>query len=229
MFVFLTLLFIGFLAPSIALAADICSGYDSKDTTHTVQTGICYYQLKQGDNPAFSVDSSIKDCGPFGNNCVALPSCSTMTSTDYHKDPNYHNISDEIQHCATTIIGNQYFCCAKDDLSKQTPAAPPPPCVLDKDGRCTQVNTALGSFKTDPGTIVGNILGILLGISGGIAIIIIMIAGYRIMFTQNDPEKLKAARDMITSAIIGLLFIIFSAAIMQVIGVDILHIPGLNR
>ncbi len=49
------------------------------------------------------------------------------------------------------------------------------------------------------------------------------------MASSGNPEKVQAAREQLTSAVVGLLFIIFSITILQVIGVDILHIPGLNK
>jgi hypothetical protein len=49
------------------------------------------------------------------------------------------------------------------------------------------------------------------------------------MTSQGNPEKVQAAREQLTSAIVGLLFIIFSLAILTIIGVDILKLPGFTR
>ena len=46
------------------------------------------------------------------------------------------------------------------------------------------------------------------------------------MISQGNPEQVKGAREQLTAAIIGLLFIIFSLVILQVIGFNILRIPG---
>jgi hypothetical protein len=46
------------------------------------------------------------------------------------------------------------------------------------------------------------------------------------MISQGNPEQVKGAREQLTAAIIGLLFIIFSLVILQIIGVNILKIPG---
>jgi len=46
------------------------------------------------------------------------------------------------------------------------------------------------------------------------------------MTSQGSPEAVKSATEQLTSAIIGLLFIILSFVILQIIGVNILHIPG---
>ncbi len=95
--------------------------------------------------------------------------------------------------------------------------------------KCIEVATGVGPIKTDPFDFVKSILSILLSLAGGIAVILIIISGYRLMTSQGNPETVQAARDQLTSAIVGLLFIIFSLVILQVIGVDILRIPGFER
>lgn len=97
------------------------------------------------------------------------------------------------------------------------------------DGSCTAVNTALGTISTSPNGFVGSIMGLLLGLSGGVAILLIIAAGFEMVTSQGNPEKVKAARERLTSAIVGLLFTIFSVAILQYIGYNILHIPGIYK
>lgn len=110
------------------------------------------------------------------------------------------------------------------------PVTPPqPPCAgqITENG-CTSVNTAFGVWNTDPAKFVQSLMSILLSISGGIAVLIIIFAGYTMMTSQGDPEKVQGAREQITAAIIGLLFLIFSVVILEIIGVDILHLPGFS-
>jgi hypothetical protein len=47
------------------------------------------------------------------------------------------------------------------------------------------------------------------------------------MTSGGDPRKAKAAKELLTSAIAGLLMIIFSVYILDLIGIRILNIPGL--
>ncbi len=91
---------------------------------------------------------------------------------------------------------------------------------------CTRIKTALGFVRTDSNGFTKWLLGFVLSIAGGIVIIIIIVAGYKLMTSQGDPEKIKNARDQLTAAIIGLLFIIFSLAILELITRDILGLPG---
>jgi len=94
--------------------------------------------------------------------------------------------------------------------------------------KCLAIDTALGKISTQPAGFVKSIYSVVLGLSGGIALIMIIIAGYKFMASQGNPEAIKAATEGLTSAIVGLLFIIFAFVILQIIGVDILRIPGFN-
>jgi hypothetical protein len=106
--------------------------------------------------------------------------------------------------------------------------APTSPCKSFANGKCV-INTALGDISTDPQEFTKSVFGIVLGLGGGIALILIIMSGYKFMASQGNPEKTKEASEQLTSAIIGLLFIILSFVILQVIGVDILQIPGFSR
>jgi len=97
---------------------------------------------------------------------------------------------------------------------------------LNSNGTCAQVVTGLGPIGTDPQSLVQTLFGLILSISGGIALLLIIISGYRVLASQGNPEALKGAREQLTAAIVGLLFIIFALVILQIIGYDILHIPG---
>ncbi len=86
--------------------------------------------------------------------------------------------------------------------------------------------TAIGCIKTDSRSIVKEFLTIGLSMAGGIALLMILAAGFLFSSSQGDPKKTGQARELITSALIGLLFIVFSITILQFIGVSILKIPG---
>lgn len=91
------------------------------------------------------------------------------------------------------------------------------------------ITTAFGSipFPTDPAGFVGRIFGIILSLSGAVALIIIVFSGFRLSFSQGNQEKVQEAREMLTAAVIGLLFIIFSTTLLEVIGVDILGLTNI--
>lgn len=125
---------------------------------------------------------------------------------------------------------NSGFCCSPDNKPAPAPSTQSiaPPCNFTN-GICTSVNTPFGAIQTDIAGLTKNIFSVLLGLSGGVAILLIIAAGYQMMTSQGNPEKVKEARERLTAAIVGLLFIIFSVTILQIIGVDILQIPGFGR
>lgn len=95
--------------------------------------------------------------------------------------------------------------------------------------QCAKIDTALGPVAVNPGDFIKSLFGILLGISGGIAILLIISAGYTLITSQGEATKVQGARETITSAIVGLLFIIFSLVVLEIIGYDLLHLPGFGR
>lgn len=89
--------------------------------------------------------------------------------------------------------------------------------------------TALGCVSTDPEGFVGQILPGAIGVGGGIAFLIMLFGIFTVIMSSGNPEKLNQGKEMIVSALAGLLMILFSVFLLKVIGVDILGIPGINK
>jgi hypothetical protein len=87
------------------------------------------------------------------------------------------------------------------------------------------INTGLGQLCTDPATMVGTILSWGIGVGGGIVLLVIFYAAFQITTAGGDPKKLQAGQELLTSAISGLIVIIFSITILNLIGISVL---GLN-
>jgi hypothetical protein len=101
--------------------------------------------------------------------------------------------------------------------------------VLGGPCQAKELNTAIGCIPIDSQTaLFGFILGWSIGIAGGIAFILILIAGFQITTSAGDPKKLQAGQELLTSAISGILLLIFSVIVLKFIGVNILQIPGLS-
>ena len=71
---------------------------------------------------------------------------------------------------------------------------------------------------------ITQLFSIILGIAGLIAFFLLVFAGYLLLTSGGDKQKVHHAREVVTSAIAGLLFIILSMIILEVIGVNILGI-----
>jgi len=91
-----------------------------------------------------------------------------------------------------------------------------------------KVWTALGCIPADPEKLIKMFFPYLLGIGGTIAFGLIVFGGIQVMTSSGDPEKIKGGKELITSALTGLVFIILSLFLLKLIGVDILTLPGLE-
>jgi hypothetical protein len=89
-----------------------------------------------------------------------------------------------------------------------------------------KVWTAFGCIPTTFQDIAGTLIKVGLSIAGGFALLMILMASFMLTTSQGDLKRAGDARELLTSAVMGLLFIIFSVTILQFIGVKILQIPG---
>ena len=92
------------------------------------------------------------------------------------------------------------------------------------------INTALGCIPVnDTQALVTWFFRNFMGIAGGIALLLMIYGAFQIITSGGDPEKVSNGKSFITSAISGLLFMIFSLFLLRFIGVDILGLPGLTK
>lgn len=89
----------------------------------------------------------------------------------------------------------------------------------EKDG----IPTAIGCIPIkDVTALTTFVMKWLIGIGGGVAFLMILSAGFQIMTSSGDPKKLASGQEQITSAVAGLILIIFSIFMLRLIGVNIL-------
>jgi len=90
------------------------------------------------------------------------------------------------------------------------------------------LNTAIGCIPvlSTKEEFLSFILKWAVGIGGGIAFLLIIYAGFMIMTSAGNPERLKAGQELLTSAISGLILLIFSVVILKIIGIDILGLDN---
>lgn len=78
---------------------------------------------------------------------------------------------------------------------------------------------SLGGCPANDGTNINNILRVVLNIlsfiAGVIAVIMIIISGIKFMTSQGDSGKVSSARNTIIYALIGILIVLLSQAIVQ--------------
>lgn len=84
------------------------------------------------------------------------------------------------------------------------------------------INTALGSVPTDPAPLAAWVLSKAVGMAGGVAFLLMLYGSFLFLISAGDQNKLQEATDVIMSAIAGLLMILFSIFLLNLIGVQIL-------
>jgi hypothetical protein len=183
-----------------------------------------------------------------GSNCKSITPYSTFNSSTNTTENGYcQDAQDKCYVCNKGFQYNYYTAKCDDQASGQSSQTPTPitcntgescsygygcgvgnppapqPLSVCQNGTC---KTALGDLPTSLSGLLTRVFSIALSIAGIVALGLIIASGYRLMVSQGNPEQVKGAREQLTAAIIGLLFIIFSLVILQIIGVNILKIPG---
>ena len=93
-------------------------------------------------------------------------------------------------------------------------------------GDSSHVRTAIGCIGTTPTEFFKSFFDIGIGMAGGIAFLLILFGGFQILTSAGNPERLTEGKELVESAIAGLLLIIFSVFLLKFIGVNVLCIPG---
>ncbi|MEK7581656.1 MAG: hypothetical protein AAB512_05230 [Patescibacteria group bacterium] len=112
--------------------------------------------------------------------------------------------------------------CGFIDLNGPPPGdceADPQSCNPCSSGTC---ETGIGPLNTNLKQFAEQILGIATGMAGGIALILMVIGAIRVLMSSGDQQKLNGGREMIVSALAGLLFLVFAVLILRFIGISIM-------
>ena len=90
------------------------------------------------------------------------------------------------------------------------------------------VSTAIGCLPLDRQQLITVLLNWAVGLSGGIALILIIVAAVLMIASQGDPKRVQAGRELLTAAIMGLVVISLSVVLLNFLGVNILGLSGLG-
>lgn len=168
-------------------------------------------------------------CGTVGGNCCAGQTCTDQFS---YCDMNAGGICKACGNLGAACCANPGSLCKTGACSANNicvnvpgnnePNAPNAP-VKGTCSKDTEIDTAIGCVPIGDITALTTFaLRWLLGIGGGIAFVMILVAGFQIMTSEGNPQKLKIGQEILTSAVAGLLLIIFSIFVLRLIGVNIL-------
>lgn len=125
------------------------------------------------------------------------------------------------------------------DVSQRMACKEPndPSIVVGVDSICTKstgregcadnaISTAVGCIHTSPAALVKDVMTFVIGIGGGIAFLMMLLGAFQMLTSAGNPETLNAGKERLTSAVIGLLMVIFAVLLLQIIGWGVLKIPG---
>jgi len=177
-------------------------------------------------------------CTSNGNSfcCATQQECNNFQN---QPTPTINCVRKQPSSCSKIVchVGNGDFCCdTQVDCNNQMAATPVPWPSGNSDLWCdpnwlgvgTKLNTAIGCIPilSTKEAFLSFVLKWAVGIGGGIAFLLIIYAGFMIMTSAGNPERLKAGQELLTSAISGLILLIFSVVILKIIGVDILGLDN---
>lgn len=221
----------------------IATSCNTTDGRSGVCSGTAGCDLTQNDLIALSQTSPGQvhpsNCWGFHSGCCVLKSTSTPPTSGGSNLCCPLGYSQSIWTCPFTHSANE--CCrrlgfGKYDLKPMVSCSEITlnTCRFDKTGTndCSNcensggVWTAIGCISTSSQGFIEDLLPFAIAIAGGIAFVLILFGSLQVMLSAGNPEKLNAGKELVSSAIIGLLLIIFSIFILQLIGVQILRIPG---
>lgn len=117
---------------------------------------------------------------------------------------------------------SQPYALCETNLNPGSPAYENCRTCFDNEG----IWTAIGCISQDPRNLVAKLVNFGIGISGGIALIIILASAFSLTISQGDVKKTTDAKEWLTAAVIGLIFIILSVSILEFVGSTVLRIPG---
>jgi len=77
-------------------------------------------------------------------------------------------------------------------------------------GEKTNLSTSLGLGNRDPRATAGSVIAVLMGFLGIIAVVIILLGGFKWMTAGGDESKVEEAKKLMTAGVIGLAIVLAS-------------------
>lgn len=192
-------------------------------------------QSAQGQSLEFSVDAADSICS-VSVQCIVdgRQGAKVCTGTRRGTEQCQYNedFCEECTYATEDPAENEERSISDFDFCQQVPAGSQrsncEACYQEASEAEGRVYTAVGCIRTGGQGLTQDVIRVLMGISGGIALLSILAGAFLYTVSQGDASKVKEAKGLITAAVTGLFFIIFSIFILQFVGVSIFRIPGLG-
>ena len=163
-------------------------------------------------------------CTQVASNQTTCTGTQTVTCSQNFPTPGKINryCCDTQKDCEDTKAGIQEE--IRQGLKTPTTGTDVPTCGSDGKG----ISTAIGCLPVLRSTneFLSSLLKWAVGVGSGIAFLLMLYAGFMTMTASGNPERLKAGQELLTSAVAGLILLVFSVFILRFIGVDILGLDA---
>ncbi len=124
--------------------------------------------------------------------------------------------------------GASNFCAAPNGMCcyPDAQADPGPVVNVNLKGTCqnnNEIDTAIGCIPIgDVNTFAAFFLKWGLGIAGGIGMLFLVYASFMVITSQGDPKRLQVGKELLMSAISGIIMLALSLFIFRILGINIL-------
>lgn len=211
--------------------------------SHCTSSGLGYvvggsFCESEGFNCNNPIELSKEECEGMGY-CWEVISAGTLATSQCFAPLNVTTSPDDCGYlgrdCCVDNVSEDYYCL--EGQGEPTEGSLGLSCVCTNENEDDEsyyssspeyINTAIGEIPTDINELITWLFPKLLGIGGIAAFIMIVVSGVQILTSAGNPDKIQGAKETITSAITGLIFIILSLFLLRLVGVDILQLPGLE-
>lgn len=102
-------------------------------------------------------------------------------------------------------------------------------CTVSGNDQVLGAWTAVGCIPASSEGIATGFVRLLVSIGGGVALLLILYGSFTVSTSASNPERLRTGQQIVTAAIAGLFFSLISVALLQLIGIDLLRLPGLSN
>ncbi len=134
--------------------------------------------------------------------------------------------NDLSDHIGVTLYPTVEQCL--EDLAKGSDGTPGWNNTIPCDPTCNIGGVLEFDVGDSGGQTVTTILTVSISIAAVVAFILAGFGAVKIVTSAGNPSGINSGREMIISAISGLLFIVFAVTILEIIGANILNLPGIE-
>lgn len=193
-----------------------CGFIGNKDYLSAFLPGQGCVVLKNGTRWEYPAGQYVQ-CGNNSNTktcCVSSTNNAVMNCVDFTKELASLNLQQ------TFLTESVFNLCQQAGTKQQDCIA----CVgYDA---IPKIWTAVGCIDSSQDGIVKGLVNVALGVAGGIVLFKILGAALKLSMSKGEKKEIEEAREDVTSAIMGVVFILLSMTILEFIGINLLKIPG---